>query len=253
MKKVFEKFRMYFEKYKIYGFKIFMTYLLGEIKRILWNQIIYKSYSLDREDIIIDKILGYKKKGFYVDVGAYDPRRVNNTKRFYDRGWFGINIEPSKENYNKFILHRKRDINLNLGIGNKNKQMKFYKFIPDTLSTFSIKEKSKYKKLGHNFSGTEFISVRKLSYILNKYCPKKKIDFLSIDTEGYDFEVLKSNGWKKFRPKVICIETANYEGFKLTEHSRTKAKVIDSFLTSIGYEILLDNQTNSIYQDMSSK
>lgn len=239
------------EKYKMYGFKIFTTYLLGEIGRILWNQIIYKSYSLDREDIFIDKILGYKKKGFYIDVGAYDPVRVSNTKRFYDRGWSGINIEPSKENHKKFVLHRKRDINLNLGVGNKNSQMKFYKFIPDTLSTFSIKEKSKYEKLGHRFLDTEIVNVKKLNYILNKYCQNKKVDFLSVDTEGYDFEVLKSNDWKKFRPKVICIETANYRGFKLTKRSRTKATTIDSFLASRGYRILLDNQTNSIYQDMN--
>ncbi len=238
-----------FEKYKIYGFKTFMIYLLGEIKRILWNQIIYQSYSLDGEDIFIDKILGYKKIGFYVDVGAYDPHRVNNTKRFYDRGWSGINIEPSKENYRKFVLSRQRDINLNLGIGNENSQMKFYKFIPSTLSTFSTKEKSKYQKLGHKFLGIEFIDVRKLSYILNKYCPKRKLDFLSVDTEGFDFQVLKSNDWKKFRPKIICIETADYQGFKQVIHSRTKANEIDLFLISKGYKVLLDNQTNSIYQD----
>lgn len=236
------------EKYKIYGFKIFVTYLIGDIKRILWNRVIYKSYSLDREDVIIDKILGNKKKGFYVDVGAYDPCRINNTKRFYDRGWSGINIEPSKENYNKIVLYRKRDINLNLGIGNKNSQMKFYKFIPDTLSTFSTKEKLKYSRLGHKFLGTEFIEIRKLSYILNKYCPMKKIDFLSIDTEGYDFEVLKSNDWKKFRPKVICVETATYKGFKPTRSSRAKAGEIDRFLILKGYKVVFDNYTNSMYQ-----
>lgn len=241
-----------YEKYKIYGFKIFVTYLIGEIKRRIWNQIVYKSYSLDGEDLVIDKILRNKKKGFYVDVGAYDPRRVNNTKRFYDKGWTGINIEPDKKNYKKFLQQRKRDINLNIGIGNKNSQLKFYKFIPDTLSTFSTKERLKYQQLGHKFLGTEIIDVKKLSNILNKYCQSKKIDFLSVDTEGYDLEVLESNDWKKFRPKVICIETAIYEGFKLTTHSRKKGYAIGSFLKSKGYKIILDNQTNSIYQDTAS-
>lgn len=237
-----------FAKYKIYGFKIFTIYLIGEIKRILWNQIVCNSYSLDKEDLIIDKILGSKKRGFYVDVGAYDPQRINNTKRFYNRGWVGINIEPSKENYNKFVLDRKKDINLNIGIGNKNEKMEFFRFVPDTLSTFSTKEKLKYVKLGHKFLGTEFIDVRKLSYILNKYCPARKIDFLSVDTEGFDLEVLQSNDWKKFQPKVICIETAIYRGFKLAKAIRAKAKQIDLFLISKGYQVVFDNSTNSIYQ-----
>ena len=75
------------------------------------------SYSSLNEDNIIDWLTGYKAKGTYIDIGAYDPNLGNNTRLFYERGWRGINIEPTKENYKKFLQQRPKDINLDWAIG----------------------------------------------------------------------------------------------------------------------------------------
>ena len=91
-----------------YGGKIFFnTY----IKSVFTN-----SFSQYGEDVIIDRLLCHKKRGFYIDIGANHPDRFSNTKRFYVKGWSGINIEPNPIIFKKFAK-RTRDVNLNIGIG----------------------------------------------------------------------------------------------------------------------------------------
>ncbi len=223
------------EKLKIYGVGKSLLFLAIDIKRKLWNQLIRASYSQQGEDLIIDKLLGYKKRGFYVDVGAYDPHRFSNTKRFYLKGWRGINVEPDASNYKKFIRDRKRDINLNLGIGSDNTSFTFYRFFPDTLSTFSKKEADRYKKQGYQFVNAAYIPVKKLSIILKTYRKNKPIDFITIDAEGYDLEVIKSNDWNKYKPKIICVET------------NQKTQKINAFLKNQKYRLVHQNKVNSIY------
>lgn len=55
------------------------------------------------------------------------------------------------------------------------------------------------------------IRTKPLKKILDKYLPKKTIiDFFSIDVEGHDLEVLQSNDWMKYRPKIIVVESAKF-------------------------------------------
>jgi len=218
---------------KAYGFNMLIRNLSWEIRmRTMWTLRI--SFSQDLEDILIDKLLGKKKRGLYVDVGAYDTTRFSNTKKFYLRGWQGINIEPDPIRIDKFYKERQRDINLNFGVANKNGRLDFYKFNPQTLSTFSQKQAQAYQKQGFILTQKVKIKVCKLSYLLERYLGKKSIDFLSIDTEGFDLEVLKSNNWKKFKPKVICIESSE--------------KSIDKLLLDQGYTEVFKNSVNSIYK-----
>jgi FkbM family methyltransferase len=206
-------------------------------------EILRKSYSQNGEDLIIDKILKGKKTGFYIDVGANNPDRFSNTKRFYQKGWTGINIEPNYSNYSKFLKKRPRDINLNVGIGNYKGNLKFYTFFPNALSTFSIEEVKKYKKQGFKLIQEQKIEVKRLKEILKKYAPKE-IDFISIDTEGFDFEVLKSNNWDMFRPKIICIESIR--DFK---YALNKGNKINIFLKNKDYKKVYENNLNSIWID----
>jgi len=219
--------------FKIYSPITLLFYLYLEIKSLL-NRSLGISYSQWSEDIIIDDLLGKKKGGFYVDIGAYDPTRFSNTKKFYLRGWKGINIEPDPIRIRKFYNERSRDINLNIGIANKNSLLNFFKFSPQTLSTFSKKSLNDYQKQGYKLNEIIKVKVLKLSKVLEKNCrSNKRIDFLSIDTEGLDLEVLKSNNWKKFRPKVICIEGQGGNPEK--------------FLIKLGYKKVHTNQTNTIF------
>ncbi|MBU4348434.1 FkbM family methyltransferase [Patescibacteria group bacterium] len=232
------------EKFKIYGYKKFFQYFISEIRNKFVMQLIRKSYSQKGEDLVIDKLLNNKKNGFYVDIGAYDPDRFSNTKRFYKRGWMGINIEPEKNKYRKFVNERKRDINLNIGIGLENSKMTFYEFIPDTLSTFSKQEADKYISQGCILREISTVEIKRLSDILSKYCENKKIDFFSIDTEGFDMQVLQSNDWSKFRPEVVCIESISHD---INEINNKKEDGHEKYLIKLGYKKYYNNELNSVY------
>ena len=218
--------------FKIYSPDVLLWYIYLEL-RLLLRRSFLNSYSQWGEDIVIDKLLGKKRKGFYVDIGAYDPIRFSNTQRFYNKGWKGINIEPDPIRINKFYKLRPRDINLNVGVANKNGLLDFFKFSPQTLSTFSKDSVKNYQKQGYKLNEVIKVKVLKLSRILEKNVKRKEIDFFSIDTEGLDLEVLRSNNWKKFRPKVICIEGQGSSPKK--------------FLEKLGYKKVYTNQTNSIF------
>lgn len=219
-------------------------YALIEIRHYIYYRFIRKSYSQTQEDLIIDKILKYKPYGFYVDIGANDPVRFNNTKRFYRRGWRGINIEPNFIQFQKLCMDRPEDINLNIGIAETEGTLKFYKMFPDTVSTFSAVEHRASLQRGLELDSIIEVPVQKLATIF-KEKSVENIDFLSIDTEGYDYAVLKSNNWKKYRPRVICIES-----IPRSKDARTEKQHV--FLTDHGYKRAFRNKTNDIYIDAIS-
>lgn len=223
------------KKIKLYGFKQSMKYICEELFHIFWLQMFKKSFSQKGEDLVIDQLLGYKKKGFYVDIGAYDPTRFSNTKRFYLRGWTGINIDANPVLIKKFQEERKNDINLVLGIDEQNGLMTFNEFFPPALSTFSEKESKKYIQQGFKLIDKKQVQIKTLRYIFENYSNNQKIDFLSIDTEGMDLNVLKSNNWKKFRPQIVCVE--------INKNDRN----ISNYLENQGYILRHTNGLNSIF------
>src|SRR3989344_5956908 len=175
------------EKLKIYGVKTFLSYLILEALYRMWTNFFLGSYSQHGEDLFMEKFLK-KKKGFYVDVGANDPDRFNNTKLFYKKGWNGINIEPDADLFAKLSKKRKRDINLNIGIGEESSNITFYRFIPHTLSTFSKEEADKYRGQGFRLAELKKIFVERLEDVFAKVPAAAEIDFISVDTEGYDMD-----------------------------------------------------------------
>jgi FkbM family methyltransferase len=204
------------------------------------------SYSQTGEDLIIDAFLKSKESGFYIDIGAYHPINLSNTYKFYKRGWNGINIEPNHNKFSLFKEQRTRDINLNIGIGSSETTSPFYIFDADTLSTFSKEAMENYKKIGHNVLEIKNIELVPLKKVIEKYAKNKEIDFLSVDTEGYDLKVLKTNDWNLFRPKFIILETVEYSknvlGKKLND-------TYDMFMDNIGYKKIADTYINTIYID----
>ena len=80
----------------------------------------FTTYDECLEDLILYCILYDVENGFYIDAGGYDPDIMSITKAFYLNGWHGINIEPIPEFHAKCVQFRERDINLNIGVGEKN-------------------------------------------------------------------------------------------------------------------------------------
>ncbi len=200
---------------------------------------VLKSFSQYNEDLMIDVILKCKKNGFYVDIGANHPENLSNTKRFYDRGWTGINIEPNPRLIEHFKRERSRDINLNIGIDKENGVLPFYVMSSDAGSSFDKQVAvDGGKPYGSTIVEVLDIPVLPLEKVFEEHLNGREIDFMSIDTEGFDMRVLMSNDWKRFRPVLILIETA-FAG----------KKEMHDYLGENNYLLVYDNDTNSIYLD----
>lgn len=205
-----------------------------------------RSYSQDGEDMILKALFESKKgyKGFFVDVGAHHPVRFSNTKYFYDRGWKGINIEPTPNAIKAFKLFRKRDINLNIGIGSNEDSLTFYCFNEPALNSFSKEVSEKIHQSGGKYRiiKEEKIEVLPLAKVFDKYLPKgQTIDFISIDVEGLDYNVLLSNDWEKYQPEIILVE----ENVNVDELGNSP---IYKFLKSKGYSFFAKTLRTCIYK-----
>lgn len=210
---------------------------------------ILKSYSQTGEDRLLDRLLDGKRVGFYVDIGAHDPVRLSNTKRFYDRGWHGINIEPNPEWHKLFTAQRPLDINLCCGAGGAMETLTYYEMEQRALSTFDPRQVEVAKQLGGQVKRTHEIPVRTLSHIFAEHI-RQPIDFMSIDIEGLEFEALNSNDWEKWRPRFICIEAVSDEDVR----EEPVLKERDEYFEKIGYarKALTRNfgrVLNAIYED----
>jgi FkbM family methyltransferase len=191
------------------------------------------SYSQQCEDLTLSRYFPDKTEGFYVDIGAYHPTIYSNTYLFYQKGWKGINIEPNYDHYLEFVKHRTRDININCGVGKEDAILNYYQFNEPALNTFSKDNMHLCNSMG-SFSVQKIteVAVKKLSEILDANLPAgTKIDFFNIDVEGFDLQVLQSNNWNKYRPKMILVEESIYA---LTAYSESE---IYQYLLSIGYRL----------------
>ena len=202
-----------------------------------------QTYSQTGEDIIADFFLSDIKKGFYVDVGANDPIYLNNTYHFYKKGWRGLLIEPDAFRCRVLKTVRPGDKVLNMGVGENRSQMDFYAFKQDTYSTFSKTEAEDYKKIGYQLKAVVPVPVEPLKDIFFKYAKDAPIDLLSVDTEGWDFEALKSNNWGKFRPKIVIVEVVQHCG----DHGVRQNSKYDEFMAAQNYIKLADTYINAIY------
>jgi FkbM family methyltransferase len=186
--------------------------LFGEFFNNYFDGYAIKSYAQGGEGLILRRIFEYKTTGFYVDVGAHHPFRFSNTYRFYLRGWRGINIDPMPGSMRLFNKFRKRDINLELAVGENEDTLIYYMFNEPALNTFDEGlAKTRDGKNGYYIHTKLPIKVYPLSKILDEYLPREQeIDFLNVDVEGKDFEVIKSNNWNKFRPNEFSSHSSLY-------------------------------------------
>lgn len=243
--------RHIFHLLRLYGPVRFTSFALSELKAMIWDRVIRKTYSQSGEDLIIDKLLGYKRKGMYIDIGAFDPKRFSNTMRFYLRGWQGVNIEPDTEHWKNFVRQRPRDINLNIGIGKDKGFLVFHEFNPPTLSTFSKEFSKQYIQEGFELLGKRKIQVLGLKDVFKKHVIHRHIDFLSVDVEGYEMEVLSSNDWKKYRPMVLCVELSFYEENSKEETARKLR--LKKYILNQGYKIVAQTPHNTLFYDTKAK
>ncbi|MEA5503467.1 FkbM family methyltransferase [Halotia wernerae UHCC 0503] len=166
------------------------------------------SFSQDGEDVVITELFNNKSEGFYVDVGAHHPQRFSNTYYFYLQGWKGINIDAMPGSMNIFNFLRPNDINLEIPISDKSEILNYYEFDEPALNSFSLPlSQQRISKTNYKIVTETQLQTQTLAEVLDKHLPPKQtIDFLSIDVEGLDYQVLNSNNWDKYKPNVVLVE-----------------------------------------------
>lgn len=202
------------------------------------------SYSQCGEDLIVKFIfdnIGIPHPS-YIDIGAHHPNYINNTAIFYNKSVLGINIEPDPTLFKHFLKRRKNDININAGIGAKEELLDFYIMSTATLNSFSKDAAEDSIKEGYKIKAVKKIQVYPLKKIINQYANGKFPDFLNLDVEGLDMDILQSINYQN-APLVICVETISFSN----SGKGVKDNTIINFLESKGYMVYADTYINTIF------
>lgn len=205
------------------------------------------SYSQCGEDLILEHILCkylYVERPTYLDLGAHHPTYLSNTYRFYRKGGRGVCVEPDPILFSPLREARPGDVCLNVGVGASDAgAADFYVMSSRTLNTFSRHEAERYQSYGtHRIEEVVKVPLMSVNTILEKHfalCP----DFVSLDVEGLDFEILKSFDFSKFRPPALCVETLTYT----EDNTEEKKGDILNLMTSRGYFVYADTYINTIF------
>jgi FkbM family methyltransferase len=225
--------------------KTSLAYRMGRL-RTTWQAHSYRSFSQSGEDMIVRFALQQMgiAKPTYLDIGAYHPTRFSNTAYFYSVGGRGINVEPNPVLFRAFLKQRPADVNLNVGVGRSSGETNFYVMAPDTLSTFDRETAEALSQLpGHRLQSVMRVKVLALPDLIGQYCGDRTPDFLTLDAEGLDIDILQSVDFSRWSPAVICCETLTYT----SDNASAKNQTLVAHLESSGYMLLADTFINSIF------
>jgi FkbM family methyltransferase len=175
--------------------------------------------SQDKQDEILEKyVFKGHKNGFFMDIGAHDGISINNTLYFEKyNNWNGVNIEPIKTVYDKLVVNRPSSININCAVCNNDGDAEFFcntghtEMISGLKDNFDIRHIHRLERENNQMgSTTKIINVdtKKVETICDEY-NIKRINYLSIDVEGAEFDVIKSINFDKVFIDVIGFEN-NY-------------------------------------------
>jgi len=207
------------------------------------------SFSSDGEDYIISKYFMKFEGGVYIDIGANHPVKHSNTFQLYLTGWSGLCVDPIPIFRRSYKYLRPRDTFVNAGLTSKNHdhrlQFYYYRDYPDN-STFDPRRVEALKaKFGREPSSTQDVKAISVDYLIDGYLknikPDLDIQFLNLDTEGLELEIILAFFHKKIFPWMICVEDLGTSIYNL--HSSD----IHEVMSKNGYEIIAKTFLSSIY------
>jgi FkbM family methyltransferase len=167
------------------------------------------SHAQNAEDVVLDRIFKDQESGFYIDVGACHPVEDSVTLLFSERGWHGINIEPDANLHALLVEHRPRDVNLCMAIGRQRGRADFHPTGTRGHGTMNADFAARRSQNGPS----RRVPVAPLSDIVDCYGPDDgRIDFLKIDVEGWEADVLTSVDWARHRPLIVVVEAVDDSG-----------------------------------------
>lgn len=163
------------------------------------------SYAQNHEDVLLARLFAPDRPGFYVDVGANDPVHDSVTRHFYEMGWHGVNVEPGAV-FTKLAADRPRDVNLNVAVSNQPGSLSFYEFpMACGFNTLTREEAERHTRERGLECVVREVKTTTLAAICEQHATQP-IDFLSIDVEGHERQVLEGADWKRWRPTAVVIE-----------------------------------------------
>ena len=221
-------------------FKIlYFYYQLLKTKVFQNKRKIYSNWGLD---IMADHFFRNKKKGIYIDVGCHHPFLNNNTYLLYKRGWLGINIDLDFSSIDMFNYFRKLDLNVHAAISDKEIETDLYFYHNrSAINTLSVDSGSGSKEV-------KKIKTRTLNNIIeNSKFKDNEIDYLSVDVEGHEFNVIKAFNLEKYKPKLIILELINpkIKEFYLSDINNVLDSNIYKYMNENNYKLV-----NWIHDDL---
>ncbi len=205
-------------------------------------QFINFSFSQEGEDVVIDRLLDYKKDGFYVDLGAHHPICYSNTLKFYVKGWHGLNIDAMPGSMKLFQKIRPRDINIEAGISDYDADILYFDFQEKALNTFDSELAKSHIDKGHKLERQIHVKTKPINSLLDMYVPAgQSIDFMDIDIEGFDTKIVSAIDWKKYRPSLVLVEAPSQ-----AQNAVDKLNCF-SALTESGYKLIATTGRTCIY------
>lgn len=199
------------------------------------------SFSQTGLDLLLSNIFKGLQKGFYIDIGCNHPVYNNNTFLFYKRGWRGLNIDLDKSSIDLFNIYRKGDLNIHAALSSSNNTQKVYEFHKKSPLNTLVKKVANYQKA--EVKNIYEINTITLNEIINdKGLQNNKINFLTIDVEGHEVEVLKGLNIDIYRPDVIVVEYLDLNLDKLEIKNLNINNVLNSeiyqYMVSKNYSLI---------------
>ena len=199
------------------------------------------SFSQLGEDRILWRIFADKRDGFYVDIGCNHPFNYSNTALLHIcNGWSGVNIDLDPRSIALFEEARPGDINVVAAVGREAGQMEATIFDragdQNTLGPMP-------RHLADEIHEKRMVDVLPLATLLSRHVPDDRtIDFMNVDVEGLDHDVLSSNDWTRYQPTVIAVEEHNFDVARLA------TRPVYTLLSAQGYTLLSHTVVTSIYR-----
>lgn len=201
------------------------------------------SFSACGEDAILKYLFRNRISGFYVDVGAFDPYEVSNTYWFYLQGWTGINIDANERSIVKFNKLRPKDTNICAAISDIEEVLNYYE-VSGSKSMNSFSKDFIQSQNVTRIESSKSIKTRSLSSVLDENLKNsQRINFLSIDVEGVELKVLKSNDWSKYRPDIVLLES-----FEKMTNEAFDAEIIQ-YLKAKEYSLISKTPNGVFFKD----
>lgn len=207
------------------------------------SRVTYAQQGEDRVVVNMLNVLGVERPS-YLDIGAHDPIVNSNTYLLYKAGGRGVLVEPNPF-YAKFLAQRRPgDVVLEVGIGLDAKAEADYYVTPGDgqRNTFS---KEQIDELVRERPGYEVKVIKRalvpIEDVLSKHFPSGGPDFLSVDVEGLDYDILRTLDFRRHRPKVVCVESCRLDG---TVHEGILRLMADN-----DYALRGGSYVNSIFLD----